>query len=483
MVVSAYARPMVAALHEESGRSAICTANLLHCWLIHAMHPAAASFAMKSTLIVFAFIALTFFSWGAYGPVLHIGQEAMTGEDAIDLSRLRPFICVGLAYFVIAVVAPLLWLKLKGESGHWTASGTIWSVTAGAVGAIGALGIILAFAYRGNPLYVMPLVFGGAPVINTFTTMAMAGTYRQARPIFFVGLALVVAGAVTVLINKPHRQGPNATVRETDGAVRVAVKAGGGDGETKQEITTKITKKADGSWHVHKVVKKSAETTTFNVARSPSGRFDATTEKKGGKTTSTTEVKDEDGPGLKETDEKAYHAYVAGMKLYRRVVPLDSYEILMVAFSIGLTVLCWGAYGPVLHKGQMKMAGSRLRPLLCVGLAYMGIAVIVPTILLGGMETDSSFTLGGTAWSLAAGAAGAIGALGIIMAFNFGGKPLYVMPLVFGGAPVVNTSISIVKSASYDQIGTGFLCGLIIVIAGAVTVLITAPKPQPKKPS
>jgi len=445
---------------------------------------------MKSTLIVFAFIALTFLSWGAYGPVLHIGQEAMTGEDAIDLSRLRPFICVGLAYFVIAVVAPLLWLKLKGESGHWTASGTIWSVTAGAVGAIGALGIILAFAYRGSPLYVMPLVFGGAPVINTFTTMAMAGTYRQARPIFFVGLALVVAGAVTVLVTKPHRQGPNATVSETEGAVTVAVKATRGDGETKQEIATDITKNADGSWHVEKVIEsdKTDEKTIYDISRSASGLFAASmtthgTTTRGGKTTDAKDIKDVDGPELRKKKPDLYGEYLTGMKLYRRVAPLDSYEILLVAFSIGLTVLCWGAYGPVLHKGQMKMAGSRLRPLLCVGLAYMGIAVIVPMILLGGMETDSSFTLGGTAWSLAAGAAGAIGALGIIMAFNFGGKPLYVMPLVFGGAPVVNTSISIVKSASYDQIGTGFLCGLIIVITGAVTVLVTAPKPQPKKPS
>ena len=41
------------------------------------------------------------------------------------------------------------------------------------------------------------------------------------------------------------------------------------------------------------------------------------------------------------------------------------------------------------------------------------------------------------------GAAGALGALGIIMAFNFGGKPVYVMPLIFGGAPVVNTFFTI----------------------------------------
>ena len=76
-------------------------------------------------------------------------------------------------------------------------------------------------------------------------------------------------------------------------------------------------------------------------------------------------------------------------------------------------------------------------------LAYFLIAVIVPTLLLLRWEEPGEFTFGGSLWSLAGGAAGALGALGIIMAFNFGGKPIFVMPLVFGGAPVINTFVSL----------------------------------------
>ena len=39
-------------------------------------------------------------------------------------------------------------------------------------------------------------------------------------------------------------------------------------------------------------------------------------------------------------------------------------------------------------------------------------------------------------------ALGAIGAVFIIYAFRSGGLPTYVMPLVFGGAPVVNVLFS-----------------------------------------
>jgi hypothetical protein len=84
----------------------------------------------------------------------------------------------------------------------------------------------------------------------------------------------------------------------------------------------------------------------------------------------------------------------------------------------------------------------------------------------------------GTFWSLAGGAAGAIGALGIIMAFNFGGKPIYVMPLVFGLAPVINTFTTIISSQiSLASASPLFYAGLIIVAVGAVTVLVFAPKP------
>ena len=87
-------------------------------------------------------------------------------------------------------------------------------------------------------------------------------------------------------------------------------------------------------------------------------------------------------------------------------------------------------------------------------------------------------------WSLLAGAAGAIGALGIIYAFNFGGKPIFVMPLVFGIAPVVNTFTEIVTKSLYESIPLTFYLSLILVILGAIMVLICAPrgkKPVPQK--
>jgi hypothetical protein len=137
--------------------------------------------------------------------------------------------------------------------------------------------------------------------------------------------------------------------------------------------------------------------------------------------------------------------------------------------AIALAVVSWGAYGPVLHKGQAAMHHSRMRPLLCVGLAYFAIAVVVPYFFLGEMGENSSYRNLGTLWSLAGGACGAIGALGIIWAFNFGGRPVYVMPLVFGGAPVITTLWA-------GHVNSWFLAGLILVIAGSAMVLVLAPR-------
>ena len=82
-------------------------------------------------------------------------------------SALRPFVCVGLAYFLIAVIAPVALLWRGGEKGGWTSKGVLWSMLSGVAGSLGALGVILALTAGGNPIYVMPLVFGGAPVVNT----------------------------------------------------------------------------------------------------------------------------------------------------------------------------------------------------------------------------------------------------------------------------------------------------------------------------
>ncbi len=67
--------------------------------------------------------------------------------------------------------------------------------------------------------------------------------------------------------------------------------------------------------------------------------------------------------------------------------------------AIALAIVSWGAYGPVLHKGQAAMHHSRLRPLICVGLAYFVIAVIMPYFFLGEMGESSTYASVGTLWS------------------------------------------------------------------------------------
>lgn len=129
-----------------------------------------------------------------------------------------------------------------------------------------------------------------------------------------------------------------------------------------------------------------------------------------------------------------------------------------ILFAFG-AALFWGVYGPSLHKGQV-MLGNPLRALLCVGVAYFLVGVLVPVGMLAAQGELSGFGAGGTTWATAAGALGAIGAVFIILAFRSGGVPTYVMPLVFAGAPVVNVVVSMAthppKAAPNPMLWVGF---------------------------
>jgi hypothetical protein len=74
---------------------------------------------------------------------------------------------------------------------------------AGALGAIGAACIIYAFRAGGLPLYVMPLVFGGAPIVNVFLSMVIHPPKNPVNPMLYVGLLLVSAGAAMTLYFRP----------------------------------------------------------------------------------------------------------------------------------------------------------------------------------------------------------------------------------------------------------------------------------------
>jgi hypothetical protein len=138
-------------------------------------------------------------------------------------------------------------------------------------------------------------------------------------------------------------------------------------------------------------------------------------------------------------------------------------------------VLSWGLYGPALHKGQVVL-GNPLRALLCVGIAYFLIGVLVPVIALASQGQLNGFTFEGSALATLGGALGALGAVCIIWAFKAGGLPAYVMPLVFGGAPVVNVLVSMWQHPPRTAPNPLLYVGFLLASAGAWMVLHYKPQ-------
>jgi len=77
------------------------------------------------------------------------------------------------------------------------------ATVAGALGAIGAACIIWAFRTGGLPVIVMPLVFGGAPVVNVLLSMVMHPPKTAPSPLLYLGFVLASVGAGMVLYYRP----------------------------------------------------------------------------------------------------------------------------------------------------------------------------------------------------------------------------------------------------------------------------------------
>jgi hypothetical protein len=142
------------------------------------------------------YVAGAVLSWGIYGAALHKGQVALG-------SPLRSLLCVGVAYFLIGVLVPAVTLASQGELRNFNAFGTATATAAGALGALGAVCIIFSFRAGGAPLYVMPLVFGGAPLVNVLTSLILEPPKNPANPMLYVGFVVAAIGAAMVLYFRP----------------------------------------------------------------------------------------------------------------------------------------------------------------------------------------------------------------------------------------------------------------------------------------
>ena len=76
------------------------------------------------------FALSTVVSWGLYGFMLHTGQVGMADPDN---GRYKAFLWVGIAYFLIAVLAPLGFLIANGADWAMPSKGLWWSLGAGVV--------------------------------------------------------------------------------------------------------------------------------------------------------------------------------------------------------------------------------------------------------------------------------------------------------------------------------------------------------------
>src|SRR5438874_12442396 len=88
------------------------------------------------------YVILAGLSWGTYVPIIFFGGSELGGRAN---ARLLAILCVGLAYFVIGVLFPLV-LFLTGQY-DWPAlkpTGLVFSSLAGVAGAVGAICVIFA---------------------------------------------------------------------------------------------------------------------------------------------------------------------------------------------------------------------------------------------------------------------------------------------------------------------------------------------------
>lgn len=175
------------------------------------------------------YVILAGLAWGTYVPIIFYGGSELGGKSA---SRLMAILCVGVAYFVLAVVFPLgLFLSGQEQWPEMKTTGLVFSALAGVAGTVGAICVVFAskaamdagrtiaaadpaFNPASFRLLIAPLIFGLAAVINT--VLSSVWHPKPGDPWHFgwelpgwkllAGIVLVAAGAFLVLYSKEEAE-------------------------------------------------------------------------------------------------------------------------------------------------------------------------------------------------------------------------------------------------------------------------------------
>ncbi|QJW97359.1 hypothetical protein [Frigoriglobus tundricola] len=204
------------------------------------------------------YVLLAGLAWGTYVPIIFYGGTELTTRPGTIGGRLASILCVGVAYFVLGVVIPVVLMSLRDDAQpEWKTNGLIFSALAGIAGAVGAICVIFASkaavdtakgefeaeesalvakaAAEPNPeaktaietelkefrsgrgkylasyrIYIAPLIFALAPMINTL--LSLVWHPKPGAPFHFgfdvpswqlpVGILLVALGTFLVLYSK-----------------------------------------------------------------------------------------------------------------------------------------------------------------------------------------------------------------------------------------------------------------------------------------
>lgn len=174
-----------------------------------------------------AYVVMAGLAWGTYVPIIFYGGTELTTRPGTIGGRLASILCVGVAYFVMAVVIPVVLMATREEARpDWKMNGLVFSGLAGVAGAIGAICVIFASkaavdaakleninpaTYR---IYIAPLIFCLAPLINTL--LSSVWHPKPGAPWHFalempgwklwLGIVFVAAGTFLVLYSKEEAE-------------------------------------------------------------------------------------------------------------------------------------------------------------------------------------------------------------------------------------------------------------------------------------